>query len=276
MIKNKFFIAISFLSIIGNLSVNSQVVYTDVNPDVVVYGYYLTQAGTYSFDLNNDGINDFELMHMDFDVPAAEADIYSSNNSNSEILGENDIYYSYITYALEENYLIGSTQTTWLSPDGNNWLGKLYSNGEAPWQWGSSTDKYLGLRIKINGEWHYGWARLNIPVNGANITLKDFAYESTAEQPILTGDIGSTNITNQYQPDYLAFSNGKTLRIFLKNNKLFGGNAKIFNVLGKEIKSFRINSVKMEVQLNDLSQGIFILKIKKNNYCFLQKFYLSK
>jgi hypothetical protein len=44
---------------------------------------------------------------------------------------------------------------------------------------------YLGLRIKLDGEWHYGWARLNGQRGQALLT--GYAYETIANKPIKAG-----------------------------------------------------------------------------------------
>ena len=53
-------------------------------------------------------------------------------------------------------------------------------------------DRYLGLKFQINGETHFGWARLNVSVQShgpANVTatLTGYAYETVANKPIIAG-----------------------------------------------------------------------------------------
>jgi hypothetical protein len=52
--------------------------------------------------------------------------------------------------------------------------------------WVNATDKYLGLEITINGQRHFGWARLTF-VAYSQATLTGYAYESVADKPIVTG-----------------------------------------------------------------------------------------
>jgi hypothetical protein len=57
-----------------------------------------------------------------------------------------------------------------------------------PWENGGKgvKDRYLGLKFKIKGKIHYGWARLNFPyAQGA--TMTGYAYETIANKPIVTG-----------------------------------------------------------------------------------------
>jgi hypothetical protein len=60
-----------------------------------------------------------------------------------------------------------------------------------PWANGGKGVKkhYLGLRFDINGETHFGWARLNVSVQPTNVTatLTGYAYETITNKPIITG-----------------------------------------------------------------------------------------
>jgi hypothetical protein len=55
--------------------------------------------------------------------------------------------------------------------------------------WQNVTNHYLGIRFKINGQAHYGWARLTVLEGrfGPIITLTGYAYESVAGAPIVAG-----------------------------------------------------------------------------------------
>jgi len=57
--------------------------------------------------------------------------------------------------------------------------------------WVNATSRYLGLKFKIHGKTHYGWARLSIRwVNSSysfSATLTGYAYETIANKPIIAG-----------------------------------------------------------------------------------------
>ena len=55
--------------------------------------------------------------------------------------------------------------------------------------WCSVTNRYLGLKFKIRGELHYGWARLSVQVQPSSFTatLTGFAYETIPNKPIIAG-----------------------------------------------------------------------------------------
>jgi hypothetical protein len=58
--------------------------------------------------------------------------------------------------------------------------------------WGKGhqgTGPYMGFKFLIDGEIHYGWARVNVKAKflGLSATLTGYAYETIANRPILTG-----------------------------------------------------------------------------------------
>ncbi len=56
--------------------------------------------------------------------------------------------------------------------------------------WKNTQSRFLGLKFQINGQTHYGWARLSVRYTGHNLltaTLLGYAYETNADQAILAG-----------------------------------------------------------------------------------------
>lgn len=60
--------------------------------------------------------------------------------------------------------------------------------------WDRQTHEYLGLIFRINGQIHYGWARMTVQYDWEKVVtdarLEGFAYESEAGKPIRAGDMG--------------------------------------------------------------------------------------
>jgi hypothetical protein len=68
--------------------------------------------------------------------------------------------------------------------------------------WGGVNNGYLGLRFRIHGQVHYGWARLTVYVKGGQsiiASLLGFAYETIPGKSIKAGQ------TNEAKND---FTNG--------------------------------------------------------------------
>jgi len=65
--------------------------------------------------------------------------------------------------------------------------------------WTNVTNGYLGLKFKIDGKTHYGWARLSVVHQGFKLTgtLTGYAYETIANKAIVAG---KTNGRDAVQP----------------------------------------------------------------------------
>src|SRR4029077_19637360 len=80
---------------------------------------------------------------------------------------------------------------------GYNKMASFYSGGggySAHGNWVNVTSRYLGLRIQVAGQVHYGWARFNVQVLGHPVRIKavltGYAYETDAGKAIVAGDTG--------------------------------------------------------------------------------------
>ena len=64
--------------------------------------------------------------------------------------------------------------------------------------WGVK-NRYLGTRFQINGEPHYGWARLSVLRNGRHfkVVLTGYAYETIPNKRIIAGRTHDSDETKQ-------------------------------------------------------------------------------
>ena len=98
--------------------------------------------------------------------------------------------------------------------------GSFYSRGY--WK-GNQKNQYLGVRFKIDGQFHYGWIRLTVtsdvklekPTLEASIT--GYAYETVPNKPILAGTVGTASAIEEKKapevqsPKNIQTSNGPSL-----------------------------------------------------------------
>ncbi len=69
--------------------------------------------------------------------------------------------------------------------------------------WHEVTERYLGLRFGINGQVHYGWARLNVHCKPKlHGLLTGYAYETIPNKPIIAGKTKGPDVMT-FQPGSL-------------------------------------------------------------------------
>jgi hypothetical protein len=142
--------------------------------------------GRYKLDLNHDQIADFILVNTygcntDYCVDALSA-IAARGNGVEGAKGFLSIPYA---SALQRGALIGAKQ-----PFSGQLMASSQSGQGSLGRWLNVTNHYLGLKFKIKGKIHYGWARLTVQVPGGALikaTLTGYAYETIAGKSIIAG-----------------------------------------------------------------------------------------
>jgi hypothetical protein len=158
----------------------------------------------YDLDLNHDGIADFEIKNHSFFTDTIVATLLAlpAQANNAVVGAQTHIGYPYSAYALRRGATVGPKQPfhgTWMAwTDGASRAGR----------WANVRGRYLGLKFRIKGKIHYGWARLNVTVGKSSIsaTLTGYAYETVPNKPIIAG---STKEPNQWDAE--GFDTGGSL-----------------------------------------------------------------
>jgi hypothetical protein len=188
---------------------SSKIVYTDVNPDSLILKM---NPASFNLDLNNDGINDFEFNSTKGtcddgliapEVPYVYLSVAPASGGNTIMTNS-----ASITNGLNLASVLDSS--TAIAPD-SLWASTpqflLYGASTSGYircmvvhgYWLNVSDKYLGLKFIKGNNTYYGWARLSssysvTPAPYRHLTigqliLKDYAYNSIPNQPILAGQI---------------------------------------------------------------------------------------
>ncbi|GLB48595.1 hypothetical protein [Neptunitalea lumnitzerae] len=165
------------------IDASGQIEYTDVNPD------FGGSEVIYELDLNNDNQVDFTVVHT---ISSGENVLYFDTKSpGAEVMGE--VYkisekddYGF-ALGLDNGDVISYRQKTWLKGTDGILLNSAscYSGFS---NWCGVEDKYVGLRFKIDGNVHYGWARLDVSLSGAKWVIKDYAYNTEPNASIRAGE----------------------------------------------------------------------------------------
>jgi hypothetical protein len=182
------------VSILPVTQAEAEVVFTPVNG-------VIAEGGKYSLDLNNDGVIDFTLLndlHLSTTPFGCDLDVSPAVKGNGVIQGMRERYNQIAAAALPAGFPIG-TGKPFVFQQVNLAYASLvagspqYVSG-GPWK--GATNRYLGLKFLINGEVHFGWARLTVRTDSrreaVHATLTGYAYETNVNTPILAGQTSAT------------------------------------------------------------------------------------
>jgi len=165
-------------------SSEAQIIYTPAHKGI-------GRNGRLPIDLNHDGTIDLVIR----EIPWGSYPFTGNALQAVAPLGGGFIRGSYIGFADDmapgsnigaSGFFISHTATMILATS----YGGYYYGSWAP----KSMKRYLGIRFLINGEIHYGWARLNAGINyytkQIDAILTGYAYETQPNTLIRAGDRG--------------------------------------------------------------------------------------
>jgi hypothetical protein len=172
----------------------AKIVYTDINPYTTRTG--IVESGTsqtYNLDVNNDGTTDFMIeaytSHFYFNT-AAGVEIFSLKTG--EVARDNFPPDSSLLAMNHGDTIRSNLNWVNTTSSASKFL-RAYANPGNRWwgNWTDSTDHYLGLKIKQGTNTYYGWVRLGVSVitGKSSVTIKDYAYNSIPNKPILAGQM---------------------------------------------------------------------------------------
>ena len=183
----------------------AEIIYTPSNTPMAIAVQNKGPALT-ELDMNNDGTPDFTFVMLSTLVFRSTTFVATttrfkffvaidpSRKGNEIVAGEQPMAAS----AVPDGETIGPQQKF-----GSRGLYLWFSSaksyvGRQSGSWELVEYAYVGLKFVINGEVHYGWARIKFAVPGGlalairQPSIYGYAYESTPNKPIVTGDTGGS------------------------------------------------------------------------------------
>jgi hypothetical protein len=261
---------------------NAQLIYTDIIPD---YTFSIPNTH-YQLDLNNDGIIDFRFTFYYYFVGNCGFGFPDYTNCYALVSAINSNFQAANYLGIPAALNLDDTIQSWAAPDQACLLHGHWQCGSGATyfgNWNSSSDHYLAVRFWKNGDWYYGWIRMNIigggNMGGIGFTIRDYAYNSVPNQRIFfdpniyTGVIEiqpGSNISIVPNP----FSHSTTVRFqLLKKEK---ASLKIFDLNGKLITTLVDNIIEMgghqmEINADKMNAGIYILQLQTSNLLKTEK-----
>jgi hypothetical protein len=151
-------------------------------------------------DLNHDGVTDFTLVdsHATYSFAAFGYLTVFPNKIQNKIMGpvRSATGFYWAASALSTGVQIGSQGP--FAPGAKLMVGVVYAGARRKTPrnpsscfglWPNVTNRFLGLKFRISGKVHYGWASLDVTCANIQVTgtLTGYAYETKPNQPILSG-----------------------------------------------------------------------------------------
>ena len=234
------------LALAGISDATGQIVFVDVDPDFVG-----GMGDVFSMDIDQNGTDDFVLQQEGIITNVAVPVIGDSQGG---------IYYA---TNLEEGAMIGPTET--FLPNGDLCYGGGFAYSFCQPQ--TAEDGIVGFSFDIDGDTHYGWARL-LGVDAMNFTVAEFGYNENPGEPI---PAGATTLS-------LSDNTIEGLSSFVANNALTINarnpieNVTIHNLSGQVVISNDSNNTTATIDLNSLSTGAYIASIQSEGITTAIKF----
>ncbi len=243
-------------AILGAASASGQVMYTDIDDAVLD-----VDPEALEIDFDGDGTTDISIALNTFTGgPAAVAfpGTSTSANSNAFVGSSTGGGFDYPSNLSEGTLIDGAAELTGAGGRGDLYFYACYPNS----QWcGEVTDGFLGVSFDISGANHFGWVRMDVASNGAggvgSITVKDFAYEATADTGIEAGD-GILSLEDNIIEGFSSFVSNNVLTLSARTPI---ESVTVHNLAGQEVISQRLSNLTETVDLNRLSTGIYIATV---------------
>lgn len=216
----------------------------------------------FGLDFNNDGILEFKLSNIGFDI--------ENINCYIEYNPTNPITNIWAAGTADENWDIPKNLAfnTQVGASGN-WIG-MGDCSMTNWSDDSpvfavGTTAYMGFRFKIGANTHYGWAKVIISGTAAlgyTTVFQQIAYESTPNTPIAAGQTAQVGLNDISSTNLSIYPNPATDIV----NVIGAQNSSkiiISNVLGQ--KAIEVSPKTNSINIESLKPGVYFLTIFNGN-----------
>lgn len=234
------------LAIAGVANASGQIVYTDVDPDFIG-----GLGDTYAIDFDGDGIIDLNIVQSN---NGAYEIIHAAPTGTNGVLA--DVIGAY-TYASNLSYGAVISSGLTFQSFGDCCAGVGYAGS----QFCGSVDAFFGVEFDLSGGTHYGWIRVDIADN-SNYVVKDFAYESTAGDPINAGETDPLAIDDFATSNFNYFIDTNSLLNLLAASNM--ESVQLFNILGQQVISQKLSNMNEVIDMSALKSGVYFAKVTIN------------
>lgn len=215
-----------------------------------------------------------DALPYDYSIRLAYADTgaktgYRVRISPSQTLREVMVLNDTMVKALNAGDIIDEFQTTWAS-NSLNYMELCYVGSTSYGEWQDVSNKFIGVKMFRNGDYHYGWVQMSI-LSGTTqptVTVHDMAYQKTGGKGIKAGQTIGINDENPDIAKYIL--NNHLLQI----QTLKPVNVSITDISGHQLTSTLIKTSKA-IDLSAYPKGIYLLSITGDDGIMTKKIVLQ-
>ena len=174
----------------------AEIVYTPTH-------HVIGNGGSYQLDLTNEGRTTLTFQNKYYTGCTTEGSCFPNEQLFAKIGEGNQVVHDFFgAVAIKPGVEIGPKYTF---SGGRERMVSLQASRTftAYGSWINVKNRYLGVRFKIKGKTHYGWARLNVQVHPpltVTATLTGYAYETIPNKSIIAGKTKGPDVIT-LQPD---------------------------------------------------------------------------
>lgn len=267
--------------------INGEVLYFDIDPDVVLD----EKDEFYNLDVDLDGTNDFKFNNYSFYFSytagyygefisnwLVQDILIRSSHPNLYIAGSSNLapweITEYYPYALNAGEAV-SEGLNWQNPDFHVMAVRIFYDsggilGLTNGNWyPEAIDHYLGFKFLDNADSiHYGWLRCDVKDEGRTLIIKDYAYEEQNNFKIIAGSHSSATPIKDKNFDEINIYSYDSDIIVEFGNGISGSEIQVLNLAGEIILVKSVDTQFNRISLQEKESGYYFVKvnIKEDQY----------
>ena len=270
------------VSLLGVTSASSQVVYTDIDPDVVLD----EPDEMFGIDLDDDGLNDFNFFNESFTTTVFYGDLANVKAlfvgafdtmlngiaGSTGFLSGGGGYTYYRPYIIQDGEIIGGAfnfynnnyQTLAMEIDEFSSPFPPTHNGNWYYFYGGEViEKFLGISFTDEDNIkRYGWIRCSVIDSGRTLIIHDYAYELQPDYPIIAGDTVSY-VDIKGQPSLVATVYSFNKAVYINLQIQTPTQLTIVDLNGQTILAKTLYHQVEIVEMNYFAKGIYLVTLKE-------------
>ena len=270
------------VSLLGVTAASSQVVYTDIDPDVVLD----EPDEMFGIDLDDDGLNDFNFFNESFTTTVFYGDLANVKAlfvgafdtmlngiaGSTGFLSGGGGYTYYRPYIIQDGEIIGGAfnfynnnyQTLAMEIDEFSSPFPPTHNGNWYYFYGGEViEKFLGISFTDEDNIkRYGWIRCSVIDSGRTLIIHDYAYELQPDYPIIAGDTVSY-VDIKGQPSLVATVYSFNKAVYINLQIQTPTQLTIVDLNGQTILAKTLYHQVEIVEMNYFPKGIYLVTLKE-------------